>query len=263
MKTIRTGNIQLSTSGSRKRILPPRQHKKLNSTIMYVRFFRWASDRVEEDAIITFVSNNSFVEARGFDGFRRCLVAEFNEIRMIDLRGNARTSGERRRKEAGNIFSDQIRVGVAIWFCVRKKNSKGCRILYESVKDYAKSEEKRDFLTATHLSDRKFREIHPDEDHNWIDLLETDSAGLLPVASNLTKRAGRATEERAIFRLFSLGVVTARDEWVYDEVEEHLKTKVSFLIDHCNSEVKRFRHLQNAKNIADYLNYTIKWTRAL
>ena len=74
----------------------------------YVRFFRWASDRIDDNGIAAFVSNNSFIDSRAFDGFRKCLTEEFSEIRIIDLKGNARTSGERRRREAGNIFSDQI-----------------------------------------------------------------------------------------------------------------------------------------------------------
>ncbi len=37
---------------------------------MYVRFFRWASDRVDENGIVAFVSNSSFVDGKTFDGFR-------------------------------------------------------------------------------------------------------------------------------------------------------------------------------------------------
>jgi len=40
------------------------------------------------------------------------------------MKGDARTSGEQRRKEGGNIFSNQIRVGIAIYFLVRKKGLK-------------------------------------------------------------------------------------------------------------------------------------------
>ena len=75
---------------------------------MYARFFRWASDRVSENGIIAFVTNNSFVDSRTFDGFRKVLTNEFSEVWVVDLKGNARTSGERRRKEGGNIFDDQI-----------------------------------------------------------------------------------------------------------------------------------------------------------
>jgi len=82
---------------------------------MYVRFFRWASDRIDNNGIIAFVSNSPFVDSKAFDGFRKIAEQEFNDAWIIDLKGNARTSGERRRQEGGNIFSDQIRVGVAVF----------------------------------------------------------------------------------------------------------------------------------------------------
>ena len=90
---------------------------------MYVRFFRWASDRVDENVIVAFVSNSSFIDSRAYDGFRKLVAEEFNEIWLIDLKGNARTSGERRRREGGNVFNDRIRVGVAVYFCVKKKGA--------------------------------------------------------------------------------------------------------------------------------------------
>ena len=76
---------------------------------MYKRFIRWASDRLEDDGIVGFVSNSAFLNARQDDGFRKVLAEEFNELWAVDLKGNARTSGERRRQEGGNVFSDKIR----------------------------------------------------------------------------------------------------------------------------------------------------------
>ena len=46
----------------------------------YIRFFRWASDRIDDDGVIAFVSNSSFVDKRAFDGFRKVLSFDFNEI---------------------------------------------------------------------------------------------------------------------------------------------------------------------------------------
>ena len=60
---------------------------------MYKRFIRWASDRLADNGIIGFVSNRAFIDSRQDDGFRKVLADEFNELWMIDLKGNARTSG--------------------------------------------------------------------------------------------------------------------------------------------------------------------------
>ncbi|MDB9317433.1 N-6 DNA methylase [Nodularia spumigena CS-590/02] len=93
--------------------------QKTKAYDMYTRFIRWASDRIGENGIIAFVSNSSFIDSISYDGFRKVIAKEFNEIYIIDTKGNARTSGERRRKEGGNVFSDQIRVGIAVYFLVR------------------------------------------------------------------------------------------------------------------------------------------------
>ena len=36
---------------------------------MYARFYRWASDRLGDEGIVAFVTNNSFINSRTFDGF--------------------------------------------------------------------------------------------------------------------------------------------------------------------------------------------------
>jgi predicted helicase len=158
---------------------------------MYARFLRWESDRLDRNSIIAFVSNNSFLDARSHDGFRRVVAEEFNHIYAIDLKGDARTSGERRRREGGNIFSDQIRVGVAVYFLVRKEGETDCRIHYNAVEDYARAEEKKAYLRDNGFTDSQLRPIHPDQHHNWLNLAESDWDELIPVASKEAKASRR------------------------------------------------------------------------
>jgi predicted helicase len=212
----------------------------------------YTSDRVAADGVIAFVSNSSFVDARTFDGFRKVLVRDFNEIRIIDLKGNARTSGERRRQEGGNIFDDKIRVGVAVWFCVKKKGSHGCRIFYEAVRDYAKTDEKREFLVAKRLSERAFVELRPDAKQNWLNLTSNDFETLMPIASKDVKGATKPSQEKAIFKLFSLGISTNRDEWVYGDDPAALTRQMRFFT--TSYDAQRPTH--------DY-DTTIKWSRNL
>jgi predicted helicase len=198
---------------------------------MYVRFFRWASDRISENGVLAFVSNSSFIHKPSFDGFRKAVAREFNEIRIIDLRGDARSAGETRRREGGNIFGNQIRVGIAVYFCVRKRGSAGCRIWYEAIRDYAKADEKRDFLTATRIDERKFGEIRPDKDGNWVGQPENSFVELLPIADKSTKFIKVAAQERSIFKFYSLGVSTNRDEWFYAVTRQELKSKLEHFIE--------------------------------
>ena len=87
---------------------------------MYKRFIRWASDRLTDSGVIGFVSNRAFLDARQDDGFRKVIAKEFNELWILDLKGNARTSGERRRREVGN--SRRLIVSRE-WECVRQGES--------------------------------------------------------------------------------------------------------------------------------------------
>jgi predicted helicase len=53
----------------------------------YVRFFRWATDRLEgRNGIVCFVSNNGFLNGIAFDGFRKHLAQDFERIDHFDLR---------------------------------------------------------------------------------------------------------------------------------------------------------------------------------
>jgi len=220
---------------------------------MYARFLRWASDRVDANGIIAFVSNSSFIDSRTFDGFRKVVAQEFNEIWIVDLKGNARNSGERRRQEGGNIFDDKIRVGIAVYFLVRKKGTKGCRIFYEAVRDYAKSDEKREFLTSDQLPERTFAEVRPDANGNWINLAHTDFESLLPLLDPETKSTSKPSRERAIFKLYGNGVNTARDEWVTDFSSSTLSKKVRMFLGEYS------RHAPKA----EVHDAVIKWSRNL
>jgi predicted helicase len=47
----------------------------------YVRFFKWASERLDKQGgVVCFVSNNSFVDQHAFDGMRKYLLADFDTI---------------------------------------------------------------------------------------------------------------------------------------------------------------------------------------
>ncbi len=220
---------------------------------MYARFLRWASDRVDKNGIIAFVSNSSFIDSRTFDGFRKVVAEEFNQIWIVDLKGNARTSGERRRREGGNVFGDQIRVGVAVYFLVRKNGTNGCRVFYETVRDYARGDEKSEFLSARRLAERKLQEVRPDADGNWINQVENDFDALISIATKEAKGAKKTREEKAIFKLFSLGVSTNRDEWVYDLSPVVLRRKAELLV----------RGYEAHKRSAREFSPVIKWSETL
>ena len=227
---------------------------------MYKRFIRWASDRLEDDGIVGFVSNSAFLDARQDDGFRKVVADEFNELWAVDLKGNARTSGERRRQEGGNVFDDKIRVGVAIYFLVRRKGDDGFKVYYNAVRDYARAPDKVGYISGKSIDSFEFAQITPDAKHNWLDQSDSDFEELVSLANRETKLAKSVASEQAVFGLYSLGVVTNRDDWVHDFDSDHLGSKVRGLI----NSYEEVRAVHGGQAVDDNeLGTTIKWTRDL
>lgn len=59
---------------------------------MYTRFFRWATDRLGDDGVIAFITNNSFAKKANYDGFRKIAAEQFCDIYVIDFKGDARSA---------------------------------------------------------------------------------------------------------------------------------------------------------------------------
>ena len=231
---------------------------------MYKRFIRWASDRLADDGIIGFVSNSAFLDARQDDGFRKVVSDEFNELWAIDLKGNARTSGERRRREGGNVFDDKIRVGVAVYFLVRRKDVDGFKVFYNAVNDYAKASEKIDYVKDSALDGLQFAEIVADEKANWLNQSNGDFEQLLPLANRETKLAKTTADEQAVFGLYSLGIATNRDDWVYDFDIDTLAAKGMYFSRVYREGRKRFEsETPDRSSLGNWVNRSIKWTTEL
>ena len=231
---------------------------------MYKRFIRWASDRLADDGIIGFISNSAFLDSRQDDGFRKVVAEEFSELWVVDLKGNARTSGERRKREAGNIFEDKIRVGVAIYFLVRKKGSEGFRVFYSTVGDHATASDKKDYIKGKPLPSFEFFEITPDNQNNWLNQSDTDFRTLMPVANRETKLAKTDAEQGAVFGLYSVGISTNRDDWLYALDRGDLSNRVDYFVDTYQADQKRLEYENpDRASISEWVNRTIKWTSEL
>ena len=225
---------------------------------MYKRFIRWASDRLEDDGIIGFVTNRAYLEARQDDGFRQVVANEFTDIYVLDLGSDVR----RNPKISGtthNVFG--IQTGVAIGFFVREKAKQGeCGVHYAWREDAELATDKLAYLREAKLADVAFDSIAPDAKGNWINQSDSDFEQLLPLANREAKLAKTVVNEQAVFGLYSMGVVTNRDEWVYDFDQGALGNKVRAFI----NEYEESRALHGGRPVDDAeLGTIIKWTRDL
>ena len=87
----------------------------------YIRAFRWASDRIDDEhgGVVGFVTNGGWIEGNAAAGMRQALANEFDSIYVLDLRGDARTQGELRKQEGGNVFESGSRAKVCMTFLVK------------------------------------------------------------------------------------------------------------------------------------------------
>ena len=95
------------------------------------------------EGIIAFVTNGSFIDGNADAGLRACLADEFSHLYVFNLRGNARTSGERRGRRRTMSSVQGTRTPVAIMVLVRDPAHRGeCQIHYKDIGDYLSREEK-------------------------------------------------------------------------------------------------------------------------
>ncbi len=144
---------------------------------------------------------------------------------------------------------------------MRDKDRLGkCSIRYARREDVEFARDKLAYLRRAELDEIAFEDITPDKSGNWLNQSTSDFAKLMPLANRETKLTKLISQEQAVFRLYSLGVVTNRDDWTYDFDADQLAQKVrAFIIEY---EENRSVHGGTTFN-ADTLGTNIKWTRDL
>lgn len=183
----------------------------------YKMAIRWASDRIQKQGVVAFVTSGSWIDGNSEVGIRACLAEEFSSVHVLHLRGNQRTQGERSRQEGGKIFGSGSRAPVAISILVKNPNAthEGCKIHYHDIGDYLTREEKLETLSEKEsisgFSD--WDTITPDKHHDWIDQRNEAFEKFYPLGSEKVK-AGKT--DNAIFGLYSMGQATGRDVYIYN-----------------------------------------------
>ncbi len=222
----------------------------------FIRAFRWSSDRIGEKGVIGFVSNGSFIDSQATDGLRKCWYEEFNYIYVFNLRGDARTSGEQRRKEAGNVFGEGSRSSVAITILV-KDGSHNHKIYYHDIGDYLGKEQKlsaiADFKSVEGIS---WEKIIPDNNYDWLNQRDESYQSFVPLYSDSNNK---------IFNEMMIGVTTSRDFWVYGFSKEKTIENAERMVHNYNSEIERLKQIGEPGNV-NLINTNgsfVNWSRAL
>lgn len=194
-----------------------------------------ASDLLKDKGVLGFVVNGGFIDSKSGDGFRKCVAQEFAHLYVLNLRGNARTSGETFQKEGGKIFDSGSRATIAIIFFVKDTSVKNGAIHYYDIGDYLKREEKLNRLSNfTNLDAIPFETITPNNKGDWINQREDEFDKLIPL------KRDKKLQNPSVFDINSGGVVSGRDPWVYNFSKDALMLSVQKCIDTYNADLKHF-----------------------
>jgi len=235
----------------------------------YIRAIRWASDRIGDAGIIGFVTNAGFLEANTADGLRKCLTDEFSSLYVFHLRGNARTSGEARRKEKDNVFGMGSRAPIAISLLVKNPDAQTHgQIHFHDIGDYLSREDKLEMIAgyASIAGIEQWQRVTPDEHGDWLKQRDNSFNQFIVLGD-------KKGDSAKLFDNFSQGVLTARDAWAYNASQTKLTTNMTGMISFYNAEVARFNaahasldsKARQAKvdGFVDTDPACISWTRAL
>ncbi|HEV2493648.1 MAG TPA: type ISP restriction/modification enzyme [Terriglobia bacterium] len=231
----------------------------------YVKFFRWATDRLQgRDGIVAFVSNNSFMGQSAFDGMRKHLLADFTRLYMLDLHGDVR----RNPKLSGtthNVFG--IQVGVGITVAVRKGAQRPAAMSYHRVEENWRKVDKLAFLQKSRaVGAMDWHGLFLSQTDGWMVIKDAWETNLFLPLGTKAARASKSASVEAIFRTFSRGIETCRDDWTYDFDVASLASKVRTLAENYNAELDRWRRAGKPQNIDDFVTYDptkIKWCSRL
>lgn len=213
----------------------------------YVRAFRWASDRVGDNGVISFVSNGSYVDNLSFSGFRRELLKEFNHVYVFNLRGNQRTQGELSRKEGGKVFGSGSRNTICIITLIKHKGKPFDGFIhYKDIGDYLSREEKLKILKESEsISNLEWENIYPDKRNDWINQTNEEFEKLLPLV--------KSEKNNTSFSLYdgnvSIGVMAARDDWVIGFNSKIILDSMKTFVETFNNEQNRILTLLKQSKI--------------
>lgn len=248
-----------------------RSDGKSKSYDSYIRAIRWATDRITErgndKGVVAYVTNARWIERSDTDGLRKCLKEEFSDLYIFHLRGNARTSGEQRRKERGNVFGEGTKTPIVVAILVRNPSSVSSgKIVFHDIGDYLDQKEKlatvRSFGSISGISQAgKWREIKPDRNNDWLNQRDTSFEGYIQAGSKSKPRP------RTVFETYSMGVKTNRDDWVLNGSKIELERLVRKTLGFFNSEAERWKTgdtpATKVKNFIKNDAKSIKWTSDL
>jgi predicted helicase len=202
----------------------------------YIRALRWASDRLDGEGIVGFVTNGGWVDGNTADGIRLSLADDYSQIYIYNLRGNMRKWNW--KEEGGQIFGIGSQATIVIFIAVKDKAHTGpTQIFYRNIGDYLTRDQKLKVVSESQLNSAEWQPIIPNAHGDWIDQRSEQFTKFPAIGSKSAKTA----EGEVVFGNYSLGLGTNRDVWVYNSSASRLSENVQATINFYNAEVRKLK----------------------
>ena len=202
------------------------------------------------------------------EGFRKSLLEEFTDIYVFNLRGNARTSGELRRKEKDNVFGEGTRTPVAITVLIKKPSKPAASTIhYCDIGDYLTREQKLGIVRDMQsVEGTPWTDIAPNERGDWIN----QRGGKFDTFFALGDKSKDGGDKKITFfgANYSMGLKTGRDAWATSYCRDQLIEQMSCMIDYYHNIIYARACLikETNPNFDEVLakdETQISWTRSL
>ncbi len=211
--------------------------------VKFIRFSQWKIDQAGE-GVLGFITNHSYLDNPTFRGMRQSLMNSFDEIYILDLHGN---SLKKEKAPDGskdeNVFD--IMQGVAIAFFIKYKNGKTKQVFHHEV--YGLREAKYNWLNKYNIKKVKWNRVYPQPEFYLF----------IPTDNKLANRYYSFYKITEILPVNSVGIVTARDNFVIDFEKKELERRIRQFIDpKVDDEI-----LKRAYNLSENKSWKIKEQR--
>jgi len=197
----------------------------------YIKAIRWATDRLSnENGVIGFITQNSYIDNHSLDGVRKTLYKEFNHIYILNLKGGIRAKSKKHIEEieGGNVFN--ILSGVAIMVLVKDGTTEHSLNYYNIGDGLSRNDKLTKISELKSIKNISFEEITPDEYGDWINQKNIDFYNFIPLYEK---------NEESLFQFKQLGINTKRDYWVYGFSKSNTLNNSEQMIIEYNRNIKR------------------------
>ena len=232
----------------------------------YVKAFRFASDKIAEngEGVVCFVTNSGYLEGIAFDGMRKHLRRDFDNVSILDLGGNVRKN-PKLSGTTHNVFGIQVGVAIALLELHGKRDDELVR--YSRMDEFFTRRQKyAELARQGDITSTVFDAVIDRDDSVWLTHgMADDWSTLIPLGSK-----GEGHEQRpSLFANYSYGIISARDSWVFSYSRDVLKERIRQLVLNFNAEVAQYHDILAMDGRAEALKRLtsderrVKWTDRL